>query len=504
MISNRSGRIVKNTGFLYIRVIVIILINLFTSRILLQNLGVEDFGIYNVVGGIVFLLSFFNLPMLSAVQRFLAFDLAVGDSENLKKTFSFTITIQLGIAIVILILAETVGLWFLNHHLNIPLERLPAANWVYQFAILIFIVSFLQIPYVAVIIVHEKMNYYAIISMIDALFKLIVAFLVSYQSFDVLKTYSFLMFFFTFIVFLLYRFYCIKYFLKYKFSFLWDKSKFKELFSYIGWSSMDGIATVGLYQGTNIILNMYFGSIVNAARAISIQVKSSVSYLGSNIRVAVNPQIVKSYAQGDEKYVENLLSQTSKYSFVLVFILSLPLFLEMDYVLELWLKNVPQYTSIFCLLFLVNNLIDSLSLPLLLGIQATGNIRFYQLFAGILQLLNLPVIVLCLNRGMEPYVALYVNMVMLILVTVLRLFCAKRTLRFNVFLYFRDVIIPCLFLVVLSSVLPYLLHVIIGKGLFRLAAVFSSSILLVLFFAYFIVLKSNEQQNIIHFIKSKF
>lgn len=345
--------------------ILVMLVSLYTSRVILAKLGVEDYGIYNVVGGIVAMFSFLNSSMATSTQRYLTYALGKNDNELLKNVFAISLNIHIVIAIFIIILAETFGLWMLNTHLVIPPDRLMAANWVFQLSILTFSINIIQVPYNASIIAHERMNVYAYISIIEVVLKLIIVYILSLTTFDRLIFYAILVFLVQLVVRVIYQAYCRCRFVECHLRFYWDKQLYKEMFGFAGWNMFGSVAWLMRGQGLDIVLNLFFGPIVNAARGITNQVSGAVMSFISNFQVALNPQITKKYAQGEIEQMESLAYNGIKFSLLLLFIIAFPLCLNIDYVLGLWLKDVPRYTSIFIILVIIDSIVNSfLALPL--------------------------------------------------------------------------------------------------------------------------------------------
>ena len=337
-----NKRIAKNTLYLYFRMLLIMGVTLYTSRIVLNALGVEDFGIYNIVGGVVILFSFINNALSSATQRFLNFEIGRGDVLGTKRVFSMSLTIHLFVALFVVLLAETVGLWFLNTQMNIPTERMAAANLVYQFSILTVCISFVQIPYYASVVAYEKMSFFAYIAIIEVILKLLIVVLLIYVGFDKLRLYSILTFLVAVLVFVCYKYYCNTRLDLSRYKYFWDKILFSKLLNFSGWMLFGAAAGVSATQGVNILLNIFYGVTVNAAMGISTQVNSAVNKFVSNFQTAFMPQITKLYAIGDFEHLRKLIGQSSRFSFLLLFALACPLMLNIDFVLKLWLKTVPE------------------------------------------------------------------------------------------------------------------------------------------------------------------
>jgi O-antigen/teichoic acid export membrane protein len=494
--SQKNKRIAKNTLMLYFRMTIAMFVSLYTSRIVLNTLGVEDYGIYNVVGGVVVILSFFNKSMSAATQRFLSYELGKEDFIQLRKTFNASQIIHIGIAVLVLFFAWTIGLWFLKNYLIIPKERMESALWVYHFSVFTFIVNIFQVPYNAVIIAHERMNVYAYVSIVEVSLKLVIVFLLTWISFDKLKLYGILQFCLVLFITTIYRIYTVRNFSETKFQFVKDKELYKTLISYSWWTLFGTISDVSKGQGVNIILNMFFGPIVNAARGISMQVQNAVNNFAFNIQLAVKPQIIKSYASNEMEYMHSLIIKSSKFSFYLLFLLSLPIMLEVDQILILWLKTVPEYASLFTVLVLVIVLITSMSNPLVTGIQATGNIKIYFAVSGSLMILILPFSYIYFKLGYPPEVTLYIAIIIEIFVLITRLFFLKKLINFPITRFIKEVFIRNTIIVILSTSLPLIIINMMEVHLIRLFITVLMSIVWNGFVIFAIGLSKNEKQFI--------
>ncbi|WP_201603414.1 hypothetical protein [Psychrobacter submarinus] len=440
MESNKYKRIAKNAGMLYFRMLLTMAVALYTSRVILQTLGVEDFGIYNVVAGFVIMLGFLNSAMSSATQRFLTFEIGKIGDKDIRGIFSMSLNIHVLIALFVFLLGETVGLWFVRTQLTIPIDRIIAAQWVFHLSLLSFMVTIISVPYNALIIAHEKMKVFAWVSILDVLLKLIIVFVLSWFGFDKLILYGFLSFIVVLIIALVYRVYCKSNFVESKFRLYWDKNLFEVMLSYTGWNLFGNIASVMSGQGVNILLNIFFGPSVNAARAIAMQVSNALNKFVQSLQVAINPQIIKSYASQDMAYMHQLVCYGAKYNFFLLFFLSVPILINTDFVLNMWLGSVPEYTSIFVKLIIVNIIIDCISAPLMTAAQATGKIKLYQSVVGGFLLLNLPLSYLVLSFGSKPYVVVYVSIIMSILALIARLIILKKLMFLPVAEYLKEVL----------------------------------------------------------------
>lgn len=452
--SANNKRIAKNTLMLYIRMLLIMGVTLYTSRIILQALGVDDFGLYNIVGGVVVLFTFINNAMVASTQRFLNYELGRNNTEEAKKVFSASLSIHFAIAAVFLILAETIGLWFLNTYIQIPSGRETAANWVYQFTIATSIINIIRTPYNASIIAHERMSFYAYISIIEVVLKLLIVYLV-YLFADRLISYAALITIVTLIVFGGYYFFCKKNFSICQYKFEYDKQRYLSIASFSGWSLFGSVANMGGQQGTNILLNMFFGVAINAAMGIANQVNAAIYHFVSNFQTAFNPQIIKSYAAGDKDYFINLILNTSRYSFLLLFYLALPVYLCAPDILRIWLGTVPEHAIEFCRLMLIFSLIDAIQGPLWVSAQATGKIRNYQLLMSALILLNIPIIYVLFLYFDSPEIALMVRISINIVTATARVIYLNRLYKFPIIRYLKEVV--CISLLMVCSSIPLFL-----------------------------------------------
>lgn len=450
-----TKRIAKNTLMLYFRQILIMLVSLYTVRVVLNVLGTEDYGIYNVVAGVVTMFSILSGAMASATQRFFSFELGTGDKEKLEKIFSVTLLIYVALALLIILLAETVGLWFVCNKLVIPRERFTAAIWIYQFSILSFAVTMITAPYLSTVIAHECMDIYAYVSIIEVVLKLVIVFLLKIIPMDKLVIYGLLMFTVTFLNTAIYRLICKKKFNECKFHLQWDGKMIKEITSYVGWNLFGNAVSVFNNQIMNIVLNQCFGLVVNAARAISSQVNSAVNSFAQNFSTATKPQIIKTYAANQKEECHLLVFQSCKITFFLMWVLTLPLVSEMQFVLKVWLKNVPDYAVFFAQLTLIEALINSVSYPIMTLAQATGKIKLYQGVVGGILLCNLPFACILLKLGCNPYSVMYSQIIVAIIATIARLVICNHLSRFSVLDFSIKVLIPLVLVVISSSVLPY-------------------------------------------------
>lgn len=407
-ISNNSvsnKRILKNTLFLYCRMIIVLLVSLYATRVILNVLGVTDYGIYNVVAGFVSMFSFLNSAMNNTTQRYLNYERGRGDLNSLSNVFNTACQIQAIIAVVTLLLLEVFGVWYINNIMIIPQERIIAANWVFQFSSLSLVLLILQIPYSADIISHERMDYYALVSIIDVAVKLLIVIVLPCLSYDKLFVYGLLSFLLSLINFLLFYIYSNRNFVEVKLRFEFDRELFKTMLSFSGWNMLGAIAYTIQGQGLNVLVNSFFGPVVNAARAIAFQIHAAISGFSENIATAFKPQLIESYAIQDLRRTKELMFSMSKYCYLMIFIFSLPVIVEIESILSIWLGGtVPDYTAIFAILVLVNLLVSSLNLPISQTVQATGKVKYYQIIRSLLVALTLPISWLFLKEGYNPTV----------------------------------------------------------------------------------------------------
>ncbi len=455
--SENNKRIAKNTALLYFRMIFLMAVALYTSRVVLQALGVTDFGIYNVVGGVVTMFSFINGSLSGASSRFITFALGKGDDDELRRIFNCVVTIHYLIAAVIFVLAETVGLWFVLTQLVIPPERMTAAFWVYQSAVVSMTVMLASTPFNALIIAHERMGAFAYISIFEAVAKLGIVLLLFVQPFDKLIAYALLVVVVQLLVRLAYTVYCRRHFAESRYRLSWDRERSREIFVYAGWTLNGNLAVIGYTQGLNVLLNLFFGPAVNAARGIAVQVQAAVNQFFTNFQTAVKPQIMKSWAQGELGYMHRLVLSSSRYSFYLMLLVSLPILFETEYILRLWLGQVPAHTVSFVRIMILVGMNYTLSGPTISAIHATGDLKRFQLIEGSMLLTVVPVAYVLLKFAHISAEAVFVTYFCIEVVTQLarvwivypRIGLAKRK-------YVSKVLWPIGKVSALAWVLPYL------------------------------------------------
>lgn len=480
-----NKRIAKNTLMLYIRMLLIMAVNLFTSRIILQALGVEDFGLYNIVGGVVVLFTFINNAMVASTQRFLNYELGRENLEEAKKVFSASLSIHFVIAAVFFVLAETVGLWFLNSYIQIPAGREAAANWVYQFTIIASIINILRTPYNATIIAYERMSFYAYVSIVEVVLKLLIVYLV-YLFADRLISYAALVAVVTFAVFGCYYLFCRKQFQICRYQFEFNKRRYLSIASFSGWSLFGSTANMGAQQGLNILLNIFFGVTVNAAMGIANQVNSAIYQFVSNFQTAFNPQIVKTYAAQKAEDFHNLIFNTSRYSFFLLFALALPVAIYCTELLNLWLTEVPIYATEFCIIMIANALFDALSGPLWMAVYASGKIKRYQIAISYILFSTLIFAYIAGKLGYNPVIVLCIKPLIGITIYIYRICYCHRQLSLNLLKYLQAVIGKCLLITIISIIISYIFCTILENYdlhvLIKFTIPLSISILSIFFF----------------------
>ncbi len=499
---NKTERIAKNTLMLYVRMLILMLVGLYTSRVVLAALGENDFGIYNVVGGVVAMFTIISGALNSAVQRFITLEMGKADG-NLNKVYSTAVTVQLVLALVVVILAEPAGLWFIENKMTIDPSRIPAAKWVLQFSLLAFVVNLMSVPQMASITAHEKMSAYALIGFLDGFLRLGVAFLIMRSPIDRLVFYAALMACVVMIVRAAYGIYCRRHFPECRYRPVFDRPLMKEMFSFAGWNFIGVTSGVLRDHGGNILVNLFSGTAINAARAVAVQLNGAVQGFVTNFMTAVNPQITKSYAAGDNEYLFPLLRRSSKMSFFLLFMIALPILFNTEYLLGLWLEDVPEHSAFFVQLFLIFALSESISNPLITAMLATGRIRNYQLAVGGLQLLNVPVSYVFLKAGAMPEVTVMVAIAISQICFFVRLAMLRGMIGLEIWKYIKDVYLRVLVVAAVALILPLLVCGRVQAGFWG----FCLSVLLCVacagVSALFIGCTGLERQEIMKFIRRK-
>lgn len=491
-----TKRIAQNTIVLYVRTIITMLIALFTSRIVLQNLGVEDYGLYNVVGGFVALLTVVIAGLRTSTQRFLAYEIGRGKIDNIQTVFSSCFFTILGLVLIVLLITETVGLWFLNYKLNIPEGRETAANFVYQFSIVHLCIELMIIPYSAMIISHERMSIYAYLGILDAVLKLLFAFLIAFASFDRLIFYSGLMILISFTNFSIYKYICNKDYPESKLKMSMEKSTLKRIFSFSSWTMLGQGAMVCAHQGNNILVNIFYSVTANAASGIANQVNAALTGLTNNFFSAYQPQITKSYAVKDYQSTMRLVYGATKLSFFLIFLVSVPVLLNIDDILKLWLGVVPEYTNIFCLIIITSSIVNSFGNPCWTAIFASGRIKMLQIISSALYFFDILLVYLFFSNGFPVYFAPLAKLIVDCLITLFRIFIAKKVVeRFSVRHYIINVVFPIMLSTSLILVIGYLVFTQSDSTISKIICTLII-ILVSLVITYFIGLSSAERMGV--------
>jgi len=495
-----NKRIAKNTMYLYLRNILLLFVGLYTSREVLAQLGVSDFGIYNVVGGVIVLFSFIQNSMSSATSRFFTFDLGKGDFKQLRKTFSLSVVIHIFTALLIFVLGETVGLWFLNTQLVIPEERMGAANFVYQFSVFSACVGILQVPYMVAINAHERMKVYAYFGIADAVFKLTVAVSLGFAPIDKLKFYSVLLFAVYIVMAVFYRIYCHKNFPETHFKWFWDKKMLWERMAFSGYEFLGGISLVLAIHGGAILINRFYGILLNAANGVSEQVVTAANQFTGNFFTAIAPQITKSLSKGEMDYFYSMVIRSSKFCFLLSFLVMAPLALQIDFALGVWLKIVPDYAGIFCQLSIINTVLASTFAPVWHGIIATGKNKRFRITDSFMVIMVFLFTYFGLHFSPIGYICSH------ILVNIFRVIYATFSLRkltgFSIRTLFSQSLVRCLAVSLISVPLPF----VVGDYLSGAYGFFASCLCFLLMFipsSLFLVLTKNERNSLFDFVKAR-
>ena len=498
--SANNKRIAKNTLLLYVRMLFIMAVSLYTSRVILSTLGVEDYGIYNVVGGVVAMFGFLNGSMSDATQRFITFAIGKGNQNKLKTVFSTTLQIHILIAIIIVILSETIGLWFLYNKLQIPTDRTDAAFWVLQCSIFSSVVMVLSVPYNAAIIAHEKMSAFEYISILEVVLRLVIVYLLLLFSFDKLVLYAILALAIQILIRFCYSIYCNRHFSETKYAHVWDKKLFKEILSFAGWSLGGNFAFVLFTQGINILLNMFFGPVVNAARAISVQVQCAIAQFATNIQMAFSPQITKTFAADDLKSMHILIFRSSKFTYMLLLLIALPVCVEVETILQIWLKNVPENTAIFVQFLIVCMIIDSSAKPLMTAASATGNVRRYQTVLSLIYISIVPLSYIALKVGCEAWSVFLINALICGVTFIVRLYLVRPLINLSIKKYYQLVFAPCSMVTLISVTAAIGLHLLLPNSMPGVVSVILLTIIVVAISSYTIGLDKHERS----IVNSKF
>lgn len=476
--------------------IVIMAVSFYTVRVVLDTLGVTDFGLYNLVASFVILMAVLNSTLTGGTQRFLTFEIGKGDLVKLKQTFSTAIVIHIALAFFILFLGETIGLWFLYEKMNIPVDRFDVVFWVYQFAIASMMVTVMQVPYNALIIAHERMHIFAYVSIVEAILKLLVVYLLLVISFDKLIVYGVLMFLVSLSMAMFYRIYVMRNYEESHFSLTFDKEIVKFMLQFSGWNLFGTLGALLSNQGINIILNIFFGPVAVAAHAISMQVSNGLNQFVNSFQTAITPQITKLYAANRIDELNNFLYQNTKYAFLLLWIVVLPVFLKLDYVLSVWLSQIPQNTIIFTKLLMIYGLMYSFIRPMVMAIQATGKVKGIQMSAGILLILVLPISWVLLENNFPIYSPFVVMLCMWFFHILLEIFFLKRLINFSAITFLRISVAPLLIMISISLISLNYLSYVIENNIYQILLFFVVSMFVNFVLIYFIGIDLHTREKI--------
>ena len=501
--SNKT--IAKNTAFLYFRMLIVMVVTFFTARVILKSLGVEDYGIYNVVGGVVSFMTFMSGALSGSTSRFLTYELGKGSIDRVEKTFAASLNLHICVALLILLFGESIGLWFFYEKLVIPGERMEAAFWVYQFSLLTTMINITQAPYNAVIIAHENMSIYAYIGVYEAISKLIITFLIMFSPIDKLVFYALLLALNQVGIQLFYRYYTYRKYQECHFSIVRDVEFYKPLINYTGWELFGGVAFVSQNQGVNILLNLFFGPVVNTARAISIQIQSAVLMFSANILKAIQPSVVKSCSVRDYDRMYELTFISIKISYVIVLAMVLPIIFETKYILDIWLgDSYPEKTIIFTRLTLIYALINIVHTSQLMCVHAIGKIKYTSLIGGTLLILSLPISYLLFRIGCQPEVVLYALMFSTIGLHLVEIFVIHRYVPFSIINMIKIVYVPVIIISLLTLVFPYIIHTSVSEGILRLVYVILATEFILFPLSWYIIISKKYRSMILEILYRKF
>ena len=501
-ISESNKRIAKNTLILYVRMFLMMLVGLYTSRVNLAALGVDNFGVYNVVGGFVAMFSIISTSLSGAISRFITYELGRGGGDKLKTMFSTSVNIMAGLSLLIVIIAELLGPWFIDTQLDIPADREIAAQWVFQFSILNFVVGLISVPYNAAIVAHERMSAFAYISIFEALGKLAVALLIPYSPIDKLIFYAGLLCTMSLIIRFIYGYYCKRHFAECTYTFTFDKSIFKQMSGFAGWNFFNSTAYIFNNQGVNMLLNMFFGVAVNAARGIAVSVDNIVNQFVGNFMTAINPQITKSYASGDFGRMHKLVCRGAKFSYYCMFLLALPIILGAEQILNLWLVDVPKYTVQFVQLILLTSLCDCIGRTGYTACMATGRLKKYSLVITSVAILEFPLVWVAFSLGATPLYAYYIYVFVKIAALIARMFLMEEMIHLKATMYVTLVFLPIILTTLIALVVPLLLNLVMEPSLIRLVVVSVVSVLSVGLSALYLGMTVSERQVILNSVRT--
>lgn len=492
--SAANKRMAKNSLFLSIRMVFVLIIGLYTSRVILQVLGVTDFGVYNVVCGFVAMFTFLASTMSTGIQRFYNYELGKKNMDNVNKVYNTALFIQLILSLLVVIISETIGLWYLCNKMVIPDDRMYAAHWIYQLSILSFVLVIMQVPYKASILAHECMNFFAFLSIFEVILKLLIVFIIPFVNGDDLIVYGILLLVVNILHNLISYLYTKKKFPEVYLSKLYYKEYFTRMLSFSGWNLMGSFAIMMREQGVNLVLNFFGGPVVNAARAIAVQVNSGLLHVVRNITMPVKPQVIQSYASGNIQRAFNLTYTISKLSFVFLYAASLPILLELEFVLRTWLgDNVPDYTTIFVILIVCMTFFHNFFMVISDVVQAEGNIKRFQIITSLAIVSSVPLSYIVLKIGMDAEWAMWMTLLSMITAFIFSLFELSRVVDFSVVIYTKKVLFPIIIICLLTLWVPFIPHSLMFPGVLRFIIVSITSIATIMCALYFVGLNKSEK-----------
>lgn len=495
--------IAKNTLMLYLRMFIIMAASLYTSRIVLKTLGVIDYGIYDVVGGVVAMMALLTNSLTNSIMRYLTFELGKKDEKAQSLVFSTSVNVMVLMSIITIIIGESLGLLFLNFQMNIPNERLSAANWVYQCTLLSFIFNIISVPYNASIVAHEKMKAFAYVSVIEVLLKLAVVYTLYITLFDKLILYAILLLCVSIFMRVIYGHYCIRNFEECKYNFRFDKSLFKQMTEFAGWNFLGQGAFLINNQGINILLNLFFGVAINAARGIATQVNGAIVKFVTNFMMALNPQITKCYACGNLKDMHTLIFRGAKTCFFLTLLFAIPIILETENILKFWLGQIPEYSVIFVRLTVFASLINVVNMTLTTGLHATGKIKKVMIITSIVEFSIFPFSYIAFRQGLSPVSSYYIYIIVYFILMFLRVFLIKNYILLSSKAYFKEVFLKLLLVTIFSMPIPLYLHLSLTPSVFRLIWVSIASSAMIITSIFVFGLTPVERNGLLNFARSK-
>ncbi len=504
-VQTKTRRIAKNTVLLYMRSLVSLFISLFTTRFVLKGLGVDDYGVYGVVGSFVSMFSIVSGSLSSAISRFINYSMGKGDREDMSNTFAMSLTIMLILSGIVVLLTESFGLWFLHHRMNLPPGRDTAALWCFEFSVIGSVSNFLVVPFTASIIAHEKMGVFAYIDVAEVLWKFIIAVLLVFSlgSIDKLVLYSALILLGTLTKQMVSRIYALKHFDECRIRWFWNKKKFTEMFSYAGWSFLGKTSGTFAGQGVNMIVNVVFGTAVNAARSLSWTVNHAVQIFVNNFTVAINPQVTQSYAAGEMDYMKSLLIRGTKFTFFIMWLIALPLLLETEFILKLWLGDFPDHTMNFIRISLIVNTLNILHVIFAMGIQATGKIMWYQISFGCLEFLMFGLAFVLLHNGFSPEWSYYCGLIISVLKAITMFVLCKQQLHISIKELIALVVVPLFIVFLSSSLIPTMIHAMMSPGWLRFIVVGFCCVLFTSLSCFFLGCTQSERKLLLSLVMDK-